>query len=232
MFFYNERLLSMYLIKQRSKQSGFTLPEMVIAIVVNIIVLSALVSIFVNNLKYYRAVINTNRLNQQLQTAMDMMSNDIRRAGYWANASNDLNLDQNNNPFMTNSTDVSVNASGNCILFTYDHNKNGLLPGITASSDDERYGYRLSNQILQSRPWGATFTCTASGWENITDPNVMLVTGLTFTLNTQTILTGPNTAGITIRSVDISMTGALANDSTTTKTVTAHVRIRNDKFIP
>ncbi|MDR3476517.1 MAG: prepilin-type N-terminal cleavage/methylation domain-containing protein [Gammaproteobacteria bacterium] len=215
------------------KQSGFTLPELVIALVVNIIVLAALVSIFVTNLQHYRKVINTNRLNQQLQTAMDIMSSDIRRAGFWSNASNDLNLDQNNNPFMTSTTDISV-TGGNCILFTYDHNQNGALPSISASSDDERYGYRLNGQTLQSRPWGASFACNAaaSAWENITDPNVLLITNLTFTLNTQTILTGPGTAGITIRSVDISMTGTLANDTTTTKTITEHVRIRNDKFIP
>lgn len=220
--------------KLLKKLSGFTLAELLVALALNVIVLAALISIFVTNLKHYRQILNTNRLHQQLQSAMDIMTSDIRRAGYWANASNDLNLDQNNNPFMTGSTDITVGASNTCILFTYDHNNNGSLPSISSSYDDERYGYRLSGQTLQTRPWGATFSCAAaaSSWENITDPNVVLITNLTFTLTTQTISTGPGTAGITLRSVDISLTGQLANDSTVTKTITQHVRIRNDKFIP
>lgn len=218
----------------RKKLSGFTLPELMIALVVNIIVLTALVAIFVVNLQHYHTVIETNRLNQQLQSAMDLMSADIRRAGYWANAANDLNLNQNNNPFMASGTDISVNASNNCILLTYDHNKTGSLPSISSTSDDDRYGYRLMGQTLQTRPWGAPFSCTAgtSTWENITDTNVVLITALSFTLNTTTITTGPGVAGITIRSVDISMTGQLANNASVTKTITEHVRLRNDKFVP
>jgi prepilin peptidase dependent protein B len=219
---------------RHGRQSGFTLTELVIALAVNIIVLVALISIFVANLQHYHKVINSNRLYQQLQSTMDIMSSDIRRAGYWANATNDLNLDQNNNPFMTAATDISVPAGNTCILFAYDHDKNGTLPSISVNYDDERYGYRVNNQILQSRPWGATFACNAAAnnWENISDSNVIQVTNLTFTLNTQTIATGPGTAGITIRSVDITLTGQLTSDTSVTKTLTEHVRIRNDKFVP
>lgn len=218
--------------KKISLTFGFTLIEMLIALVLNIIVLTALVAIFIANLQHYRNSINNNRLQQTLQSAMDMMANDIRRAGYWANASNDLDLNQNNNPFMASGTDVNVGNTNTCILFTYDHDKNGSLPSISTSYDDERYGYRLNNQVLQTRPWGASFNCgaAANAWENITDSTVVVITNLTFTLNTQTLTTGPGSAGIILRSVDISLTGQLAGDSTVTKTITQHVRIRNDKF--
>jgi prepilin peptidase dependent protein B len=218
----------------RRKKLGFTLTELIMTLAINLIVLIALVSIFIANLKQYRSVININQLHQQLQSVMDIISNDIRRAGYWANASNDISLDQNNNPFMTNATDVTVNAGNNCILFTYDHNNNGSLPSISSSYDDERYGYRLNGQTLQTRPWGAAFDCAAaaSAWENITNSTVIRITNLTFTLSTTNIATGPGTAGIRLRSVDITLTGQLASDSSVTKTLTQHIRIRNDKFIP
>jgi prepilin peptidase dependent protein B len=217
-----------------NKTSGFTLTELMIAIALNLLVLIALVSIFVTNLQHYRSVLNTNRLQQELQTAMNIMSNDIRRAGYWANARNDLRTDQNNNPFMVSGTDVSVGTGNTCILLTYDRDNNGTLPSVSSSYDDERYGYRLNSQTLQTRPWGASFSCTAaaSAWENVTDPNVILITGLTFTLNTQTISTGPGTAAIILRSVDITLSGRLTSDATVTKTLTEHIRIRNDKFQP
>ena len=216
------------------QQRGFTLVELLVALALNIVVLVALVSIFVANLQHYRIMLNTNRLYQQLHSAMDMMSTDIRRAGSWVNARNDLGLDQNNNPFMASGADITIGSPNSCILFTYDHNKTGTLPAISSSSDDDRYGYRLNGQVLQARPWGAAFSCAASAasWENMTDSSFMQVTALSFTLTTQTITTGPGTAGIQLRSVDITLTGRLASDATVTKTLTEHIRIRNDVFIP
>lgn len=215
-------------------QKGFTLTELIIAISINMIVLIALISIFVTNLRQYRFFLNTNILHQQLQLAMDIMTSDIRRAGYWANASNDAHTNQNNNPFMASGLDISIPAGNTCILFSYDHDNNGSLPSIGSGSDDERYGYRLSGGAIQTRPWGASFSCTAaaSAWENMTDPTIITITALTFTLSTQTVVSGPGTASILLRSVDITITGQLTSDSTVTQTLTQHVRIRNDKFTP
>lgn len=215
------------------KQYGFTFTEMMVALAINAFLLSALIAIFAVNVNHYRRSLNQNRLNQQLQSAMDIMVNDIRRAGYSGTASNDVGLDQNTNPFVAAGVDISITGT-DCILFAYDHDNNGALPAISNTIDDERYGFRLDNQTLQSRPPGATFACNAasSNWENMTDPGFIQVTALTFTLTTTTITVGPNTQGIAQRSVDISMTGRLSSDTTITKTLTQHVRIRNDKFIP
>ena len=213
---------------------GFTLTELMIALVINAILLSALLTLFVANLNYYNKTINTSRLNQQLEATLQMMTNDIRRAGYWANAANDVGTDQNNNPFMASGIDMTVNASNNCILFAYDQSGNGTLPTISTNYDDERYGYRLSNNAIQARPPGAAYDCTAAAnaWENVTDTNVVKITALTFTLNQSTVTTGPGTQGIRMRSIDITLTGTLVSDATITNTLTQHVRIRNDKFIP
>ncbi len=44
---------------------------------------------------------------------------------------------------MTGTSDLVVPTS-NCILFTYDVNKNGVLPPLGTPVSDERFGYRLS----------------------------------------------------------------------------------------
>lgn len=216
------------------RRAGFTFVELMIALALNAILLTALVSIFAANIGYYRQSLNVSRLNQQMQNAINIMARDIRRAGYWANASSDIGLDQNTNPFMASATDITVKASHDCVLFTYDQNDDGILPAISSSYDDERYGYRLLNQALQTRPPGAAFSCTASSasWENMTDPNFVRITNLSFTLTTTTITTGPAARGISLRYITISMTGQLTSDSTVTKTITRQIRIRNDKFIP
>lgn len=220
------------LIKSKVNEAGFTFVELLAALAINLLLFGGLITIFLSNINHYRTSISTNRLNQQMQTAMLVMTNEIRRSGYWANAQADLGSAVNNNPFMATGADVTVNVGNNCILFTYDSNSNGSLPSISASVDDERYGFRLSGQALQTRPFGASFDCSAatSAWENVTDTNIIQVTALSFTLNQSTIATGPGAKGIVLRSVDVSMTARLTSDNSVTKTITQHVRIMNDKF--
>ena len=214
------------------KNSGFSLIELLTALAINVILFAGLIGIFLSNINHYRESINTNRLEQQLQTAMMIMSDEIRRAGYWANAQDDIGSGANNNPFMATGVDITVGSGGSCILLAYDANNNGSLPGISSSTDDERYGFRLSGNILQTRPPGAPYDCAtaASNWENITNPNVIEVTALSFTLNSATIATGPGAKSLIQRSVDISLTGRLTSDNSIIKTITKHVRIMNDKF--
>lgn len=220
--------------KSKKPLLGFNLTELMIALVISSIIMIALLTLVVTNLSHYQKSLNTNRLNQQLAAVLSVMSDDIRRAGYWSNAHNDVGTHANNNPFIASGNDISINPGANCILLTYDHDKNGSLATISASVDDERYGFRLTNSAIQSRPPGASFDCAAAAneWENITDTTVINITQLQFTLTTTTITTGPGTKGIQLRSIDISITGQLTNDATISKTLTQHVRIRNDKFTP
>lgn len=212
--------------------AGFTLVELLVALVVSSLLLIGMIAAFVANANHYQKVIDQNRLNQQLEAILDIMANDIRRAGYDSTASNDIGLDQNTNPFQAAGADISVNGANDCILFTYDHGNTGSLPSIAAGSDDDRYGYLLSGNVIYSRPPGAAFTCSSTGWEAVTDSHFIQITALSFTLNTNTVTTGPGTRGLSMRSVDISITGQLTSNSNVTNTLTQHVRLQNDKFIP
>jgi prepilin peptidase dependent protein B len=224
----------MHIKKPNKAYAGFSLTEMMVALVINLLLFSALITLFASNLTHYQKTLDSNRLTQQLQSALTLMSNDIRRAGYWGNASSNIGSSPNANPFMTSGTDIATYLSNTCILFSYDKNDNGSLPAISTSYDDERYGYRLNNQTIQTRPYGASFNCNASAteWETITDTNIQ-ITSLTFTLITQTVPSGGSSSdSILMRSVDISITGRLSKDNTITRTLTQHIRIMNDKFTP
>jgi prepilin peptidase dependent protein B len=215
------------------KQSGLTLPEILIALTLNVLIFTALISIFIGNLKHHRDSLNATRLTQNLQSVLNVMGDDIVRAGYWANARTDIGTNLNNNPFMASGVDLAI-TGGNCILFAYDHDSNGSLPSISSASDDERYGFRLVNQAIQARPPGATFACNAANnaWENMTDTNLMQITNLTFTLTSTTIATGPGSRSLLMRVIDISVTGQLTSNTSITRTLTKRIKIRNDKFIP
>lgn len=210
--------------------SGFTFVELMIAMAINGFLFVALIAIFVSGLTHYNTIYQTNALYTQLHAAMDIMITDIRRSGYWSQASTIIGTHSNTNPFMAAGTDLSIGAGNNCILFTYDRTNAGTLPAISSSSDDLRYGYRLSGGAIQSRPWGATFACNAAAgnWTNITDTNVVTISNLNFTLTSQVLTSGGHS--ITVRNVTISLTGTLVNNAAINETLTETVRIANDKY--
>lgn len=213
------------------RQHGFSLVELLVTLVIISLLVVSLVSVYLAAAQRTKGALNTARLDQSLQSIMIMMSNDIRRAGFWGNATSGIHTATNSNPFMT--TDISI-VGGNCILLAYDQNGDGSLPAIGAGSDDERYGYRLSTNVIQARPSGASYSCAAAAtaWENISDPNVLQITALSFVETDKTVLVGSGTPTMQIRSITITLTGRLTSDSSVTKTLTEQVRIRNDKYAP
>lgn len=214
----------------RIKIKAFTLLELIIAMSMGMIIMVGTIAVFLALLKQNRALLEVNRLDRDLNNAMSIMVTDIQRAGYWGLAST-----SKTNPFMTvGSTDITV-TSGNCILFTYDSNGNGTLPAVGTGTDDKRYGYRLSGGAIQYRPVSSTnFSCASSAgtWTNLTDPNVVTITALSFVLNNTAITIGGGPATTNLRQVVITITGQLVKDATLTKTITRTVRVYNDRYAP
>lgn len=221
------------LVKRIKQQRGYSLIEMMVALVLSSVVMGGMLTIFFNSLKHSSSANDIGKLDQQLHSVMHLISSDVRRAGYWANAHT-----SNSNPFMvTGSTDITVNAGNNCVLLTYDADGDGSLPSIASGSDDERYGYRLINNIIQYRPWGADFNCSAadSAWQNLTDSNVIKITQFNVSKSENVIDldgAGSGTAALRMRKLTITITGELNNDSSVSKTITRTVKIYNDKYTP
>jgi type IV pilus assembly protein PilW len=221
------------MLRQRTK--GFTLIELLVVLLITGILLSSLISTYLSIAQKDREAMDTMRLDQSLQSAMSLMASDISRAGFWANASSGAKTGTNSNPFMTNG--VTINATNDCILFTYDRDGDGALPSVGSGSDDEQYGFRLMNYAIQGRPSGAAFDCatSASDWENITDPNVVKITQLNFSRTSNAVDidgVGAGTSTISVSTVTITLTGQLASNASVSKTLTNTVKIRNDKYTP
>lgn len=215
--------------RNQQAMSGFTLVEVLIALLVGSLVMIGLISFFYNITENSKSTLSAGRLDRELNSVMEIITGDIHRAGYWATADAG-----GTNPFMVDSdTDIAVNAGNNCITLTYDADGDGALPSISAAIDDERYGYRLdaANNVIQFRPAGAVFDCAtaAANWNNLTDPNVINVTAFTVTKNTNSVAAGAGS--LELRTIDITLTGELASDATITKTITKTVKVYNDRYI-
>jgi prepilin peptidase dependent protein B len=233
------------------KQTGYTLIELMIALVLGLIVVGAAVSIYIATIRSSSDIIKSARLSHDLDSALAIMVNDIRRAGYWGGAM--VGSDSRNNPFTQPATDLH-SPSADCVLYTYDANDDGI---VDPTNGHEYYGFKLNGTNIQMRLSGSsTNNCdlNTDDWEtlNVSEGNEQIeVTSLTFTepfkclrkrvgvadLSYDTTCADAATAGnlvtgdsvIETREIAIEIDGRVKSDPAVTKKVTGQVKIRNDR---
>lgn len=183
--------------------TGFSLLELMIAMALGLIVIGGTVSMYISTIRGSADTVNSARLNYDLETVMQVMVGDIRRAGYWGGAVVDSVA--TDNPFTGNLAAVDANIiisnlagedADSCVLYTYDADASGVntssinLPALNTDdvADDEFYGFRLREGGIDMRLTTddiAVSTCSNDdgNWAPIIDTNKVNVTSLTFTTN-------------------------------------------------
>jgi len=215
------------------KQNGFSLIELMIAILIGLIVLAATITIYIITIQSSSDTLRSAQLNQDLGIAMTIMTNDIRRAGYWGGAV--TGSDAKNNPF----NDIQILDGGSCILYTYDGvNADGTL------DTNEYYGFKLNNGTIEIKSAGADNTdCAVGTWTDMLG-NQVEMTALSFNSNNSkcknattgesntcaliTVSTGDDIAEI--RQVDIQMAGRVTSDISIQAVINNSVRVRNNRL--
>lgn len=67
----------------RSQHHGFSLTELLVGLATSMFLLAGVLGMFSSTLASQGASLKQTRLNQELRNIMDLMSRDIRRAGFW-----------------------------------------------------------------------------------------------------------------------------------------------------
>ncbi len=171
------------------KQTGFTLIEIMISLLIGLIVIGATINIYIATVGSSASIIKSARLNHDLEAVMTLMINDIKRAGYWGGARVEgVNITTNPNPFTAATRNVQIPVN-TCILYSYDAG-NGTANGAPdgAVQANEYYGFRLESNTIKMRKKGpvvndAVTECTDSRqgeWEEFIDSNQLRITTLEF----------------------------------------------------
>ena len=193
----------------QKREQGFTLIELLISVTIALIISAAIFGIYANSAGTSAAMLKSSKLNQELYSLMLVMSNDIRRAGYWANPAMDMEYFERpqDNPFSLDKTQLSLIAStdnyvtndiknetsadpaAQCVLYTFDQDGDGTL------DKQEIFGFRLRNNAVEMRigwdgydPTDSTLSvinddCSLGNWEAVTDANQIRIEELTFKRN-------------------------------------------------
>ena len=156
--------------------AGFSLVELMVGIAIGLVVLVGLSSVYINTVVGGRTTTASNQLSQELRALMDIMVNDLRRAGYSSGG-----VAGAANPFLAATTAPRLEAG--CVLYSYDATFLGVTPGVPG--DEDRFGFRLNaDGVVQAvRPGTLASTatpCADAKWEPLTDEISTEVTTLEF----------------------------------------------------
>jgi len=255
--------MKIYRVKRFSglkRQRGMTLMELLVAGLISVIVASGMVILMANTLGTGTQTIKLTKLSQQLRTAMQIMTREIRRANYhttYASCFGDLNCLATLG-ITDEVSEININGTNDCVWFWYDRPQrcptssctaNQLLAAQTAITAETVAGFRRTTSggigVIQMTTSGtSTANCPTTGWVDITNPDLVDITSF----NVTNVV--PNYASYTwtvngtqsVERIGVTMSGKLKNDASLPAflqatgenllTVRDFIRVRNNIIRP
>lgn len=218
---------------RRSKQNGFSLIELMVSLLIGMVVVAAVGSVAMNGLVANSANSQVLRLNQELRAAMDLMVRDVRRAGHVCNYPSIIGAGVE---FKNTAT---VESDGVALTYQYE-----LCNADRSLASTVYTGYRLESGKLQTCQKSAA-KCNVGAsddWVDLTDTNAVKINTLTFCYQPsdpdECLDEPPEDAKVTnfggqvvVKSLKVTLEGALAKNAATKRKVTEIVMVRNDEVL-
>ena len=198
-----------------------------VGVTIGLFIIGGALTLFARNIVGSRSMLAETRLNQDLRAAADLITRDLRRAGFWGNAIQGTIAGGGTSVTTVNPYSEVVSYAGEVDYnFSTDNTENNVLDST------EQFGVRLNDGALQLQTANAV-------WADITDKRAMTVTtfSVTPTATTRGLgqfcakTCGINTPGcptMTVRSFVVTVTGQSARDSSLKRSLRSSVRVRND----
>lgn len=216
----------------KRSQQGFSLIELMIALVAGLIVIGAVLAFTVSTVRAYSENIRSTRLTQDLRSGMNVVQRELRRAGFDGVATTRVLTDINPSTF----TELTID--GECVIYRYDRSLGGA-GGLPQGAEIRGIRRNATAGTLQINADGSPVSCGGStGWQDVSDPAVVNLTDFEPQLREcrfcARFSSGVDAAGNPVfdiatgsaRNLSLTLTGSLRNDATLSRQVTDSVRIR------
>ena len=220
-------------------QAGFSLMEAVVAMSISLVVTASMVAMMANSLGSTSRIVNMTKLSDDLRSTMQMLTRDVRRASYNANA---MFCYGNENCFSDGSVtlagDLVINNAQDCFTFQLDRLHDGN------STNDAAGGFRrrVEGDVGALEMWTGNNApnCAAGAggnWVRVTNPDSMNITA--FNINdddlsyTQVIFDdgAGNTISQRVRKVRFQIDANLVSATGITRHMEDVISVRNDLIL-
>lgn len=220
-------------------QRGLSVVEFMVGVTVGLFIVAGASTVLVNTVTNNRKMLVETRVNQDLRAAADIVARDLRRAGYWVNATSGV----------WSAGAVSVTANAYSAFGTNDASSVTYAYARDATDtveSNEKVGFRLASVggvgVLQVQDG-------LDNWTQLTDPTTLNITAFSVTPTAQTrelakycnctktltcteasVLALSTRPQLTIRQFAFVLTGQSIADSNVQRTINETVRVRNDQL--
>ena len=148
------------------RSRGLSLVELLVGTAVGLLIVAAGSTLVCQQVRENRALAIETRLMQDLRTAADIVSRDLRRAGYWANAASGVAMDGvaagAPNPYAAMAPET---GASDAVRFRYSRD----VVENDSIDDNEQFGFRLHNGALELQ-------LGDGNWQALTDATTLTVT--------------------------------------------------------
>lgn len=213
----------------RRHQRGLTMVELLVGMALGLFVTSAALLLLVARIQTHRAELLEGRLMQDLRVAIDVVTRDLRRAGYWNDAAKSMAGSDGAGSANPYAAIAPASGSSETVYFSYSRG----LRGGRAVDDNEQFGFRLRRGTIEMQLGGGS-------WQALTDSNTLVVSAFSITPALQEIALDALCAQTcpadeddcrprqVVRSLAVSISGHAANDPRVVRSIRTLVRLRND----
>lgn len=229
----------------RKRQAGLTLVELLVGVALGLFLMAGAGMMLASQLGDQRRALVDTRITQDLRAAADLVTRDLRRAGYWGSAASTVwsratAASMAPNPY----AELSPAANGaSAAAFGYAYSRDANEDDAIASA--ERFGFRLNpdtGAIEMRLSGGAIAPDDDDNWQAVTDPGLVNVTEFSITASNQTLNLLSQCVDqvcpvgstdcppqVQVREYVIRMAGEDPRDPTVRRQLDSRVRIRNDR---
>lgn len=223
--------------RRRRDQCGLSIVELMVGVAVGLLIVGGATKLIVDYLVSNKRLLVETRVNQELRAAADLVARDLRRAGYWNNATAGVGgAGAIANPHTSGLGAVTSTATS--VNYSYSRDAAAQLNGLDAA---EEAGFQLAGNVLQMK-------IAQGNWQPVTDPSTVNITSFSvtaavpalvndlssycgclsrLTCTLATIAATGTPPRLTIPTFNIAVTGQSVADSTIQRTLNETVRVRN-----
>ncbi|HZE90900.1 MAG TPA: hypothetical protein VE029_04195 [Rhizobacter sp.] len=213
----------------RGRQGGLSIIELMVGLTIGLAIVAAAVLALVQQLRENRAVLTEARLTQDLGSATELVTRELRRAGHWGQAGAGVwrapDVDLLPNPYSSLQSDTHADAVS--FVYSRDASENHRI------DSNERFAFRLRAGVIEMQ-------LGDDNWQAMTDPGSMVVSTLRITPHVQEIDLGGACSQacaaddstcpprLQVRSLELQIGASSATDSRVTRDLQSWVRVRSD----
>ena len=205
---------------------GLSIVELMVGVTIGLFILAGASLVLTTQLGDNRRLLLESQVQQDLRSTVDLISREIRGAGYWGDAYKQVWKATAVNPY---SAGPLVATSGNTSLVYYsslDWNENNSI------DSNEFGGFR--RVVNASTGIGTVEVQLGSGnWQQLTDPAVLTVTQFSLVPNTVEVTVPASVPGgaplkLCARDVVLTIVVQAVHDTAVRRSISNRIRLRND----